>query len=388
MSEVLLIPARLINGIITIAFFPLLYRIFKRTHRRFYQLWGAGFLLYGVSVVLRASFPLIDLENSISAQLFSYVFILAGFILIITGIGDIVNKAKLMFVASMSLPLLLVALYFTSQPYDIGRAISLSPYVFVSVSLLIFRRWHTPALDLLTVGWGILLVDNIALALGMMNEIFVEIFAIFGKVVILVGMTYPRFSLLADDLRRFLISGLPTEYPENDKHRFTLLDSTSGERDDEIKWIKNKVNENSIRATRTILVTMYDLIAPPDLARGGVDENELYLVRMLVGGRGPINVFEEHTMTINDDMYELDVLFTEIISFSNDRKINCDIILYTLSSMVHTHGWKRVYSFLISKVQQIKESKVHVYAFYYPNTHEDRAEIAKFEKLFDNVMKI
>ncbi len=85
---------------------------------------------------------------------------------------------------------------------------------------------------------------------------------------------------------------------------------------------------------------------------------------------------------------QLRILFSDIINYSNEKKINCEIIMYTLSNMVHTHGWKRVYSFIISKVQQLKESKVHVYAFYYPNTHENRTEIAKFEKLFDNVMKI
>ena len=221
-----------------------------------------------------------------------------------------------------------------------------------------------------------------------MSGVFVEVFAMFGKVVIFLGMTYPKFSFLVDDFRRFLMSGVPEAYSENSRDRLIFVNPTSGQRSGELQWIKDRVDENKVKAVRTILITTYDLISAADLASNGIEEKDLYLVRMLTGGRGPVNVLKEHVVTINDDLNELDVFFSDIMFFSNERKISCQIIVYTISALIHTHGWKRVYSFLLSKMSQLKASNVQVYGVYYPETHTEKADIMKFEKMADKVLLI
>jgi len=379
---------RLGNGVLTVVFFPYLYNIYRKTRRRFYLLWGTGFLLYGGNILTRAILPLIGFEDSINAQLFSFALFLGGFVLIITGIGDLVDKARTMLLSAMIVPLVIAVLYFTTQPYVLGRAVSLSPFLFISISLFFIRRRYSASLDLFVVGWAILLLDNIALAVGMMSEVFVDVFAMFGKVVIFVGMTYPKFSFLVDDFRRFLISGVPEAYSENNRDRLILVNPASGQRSEELQWIKDKIDENKVKAVRTVLVTTHDLISAADLASSGIEEGDLYLVRMLTGGRGPVHVMKEHVVTINDDLNELDVFFSDIMFFSNERKISCQVIVYTISALIHTHGWKRVYSFLLSKVPQLKASKVQVYGVYYPETHTEKADIMKFEKMADKVLLI
>jgi len=47
-----------------------------------------------------------------------------------------------------------------------------------------------------------------------------------------------------------------------------------------------------------------------------------------------------------------------------------------------------VYTFLLSKISILKSSSVYLYAIYYPKTHEVESDIAKFEKLADNVIEI
>lgn len=371
---------------LTVVFFPYLYNIYRKTRRRFYLLWGTGFLLYGGNILTRVILPLIGFEASVNAQLFSFVLFLGGFVLIITGIGDLVNKARTMLLSALVIPLVIAVLYFTTQPYVLGRAVSLSPFLFISISLFFIRRRHSASLDLFVVGWAILLLDNIALAVGMMSGVFVEVFAIFGKVVIFLGMTYPRFSFLVDDFRRFLISGVPEAYSESSRDRLILVNTTSGQRSGELQWIKDRIDENKAKAVRTILITTYDLISAADLASNGIDEKDLYLVRLLTGGRGPVSVMKEHVVTINDDLNELDVFFSDIMFFSNERKISCQIIVYTISDLIHTHGWKRVYSFLLSKISQLKSSNVQVYGVYYPETHTEKADISKFEKMADKVL--
>jgi hypothetical protein len=379
---------RLGNGVLTVIFFPFLYNIYRNTRRRFYLLWGTGFLLYGGNILTRAILPLIGIEASINAQLFSFALFLGGFVLIITGIGDLVDKARTMLLSAMVVPFVIAILYFTTQPYVLGRIVSLSPFLFISISLFFIRRRYSASLDLFVVGWAILLLDNIALAVGMMSEIFVEVFAMFGKVIIFMGMTYPKFSFLVDDFRRFLISGVPEAYAENNRDRLILVNPTSGQRSEELRWIKDKIDENKVKAVRTIFVTTYDLISSADLASNGINENDLYLVRMLTGGRGPVQALKEHVVTIKDDMNELDVFFTDIMFFSNERKISCQIIVYTVSALIHTHGWKRVYSFLLSKMSQLKASNVQVYGVYYPETHAEKADIMKFEKMADKILLI
>jgi hypothetical protein len=379
---------RLGNGVLTVIFFPFLYNIYRNTRRRFYLLWGTGFLLYGGNILTRAILPLIGIEASINAQLFSFALFLGGFVLIITGIGDLVDKARTMLLSAMVVPFVIAILYFTTQPYVLGRIVSLSPFLFISISLFFIRRRYSASLDLFVVGWAILLLDNIALAVGMRSEIFVEVFAMFGKVIIFMGMTYPKFSFLVDDFRRFLISGVPEAYAENNRDRLILVNPTSGQRSEELRWIKDKIDENKVKAVRTIFVTTYDLISSADLASNGINENDLYLVRMLTGGRGPVQALKEHVVTIKDDMNELDVFFTDIMFFSNERKISCQIIVYTVSALIHTHGWKRVYSFLLSKMSQLKASNVQVYGVYYPETHAEKADIMKFEKMADKILLI
>lgn len=379
---------RLGNGLLTVIFFPFLYNIYRKTKRRFYLLWGTGFLLYGGNILIRATLPLIGLEDSISAQLLSFILFLSGFVLIITGIGDLVDKARTMLLSALIVPLVIAVLYFTTQPYVLGRVVSLSPFLFISISLLFIRRGHPASLDLFVVGWAILLLNNIALAIGMMSELFVDVFAIFGKVIIFIGMTYPKFSFMVDDFSRFLISGVPEAYSEHSLDRLILVNLASRQRSGELQWIKDKIDENKVKGVRTILITTYDLISAADLASNGIEEKDIYLVRMLTGGRGSVNVMKDHVVTINDDLNELNVLFSDIMLFSNERKVSCQIIVYTISALIYTHGWKRVYSFLLSKISQLKASNVQVYGVYYPETHMEKTDITKFEKMADKVLLI
>jgi len=388
LSDFLEISVRLGNGVLTVIFFPFLYNIYRKTKRRFYLLWGTGFLLYGVSILIRVILPIIGFNDSINAQLFSFVLLLGGFTLIITGIGDLVDKTRTLLLSMLIVPLVIAILYFTTQPYVLGRAVSLIPFLFISISLLFIRRVHSASLDLFILGWAILLLDNIALAVGMMSEVFVDVFAMFGKVVIFLGMSYPRFSFLVDDFRRFLISGVPEAYSEHSLDRFILVNPILGQRREELQWIKTKIDENKVKAVRTILITTYDLVSAADLASNGIEEKDIYLVRMLTGGRSRIHTMKEHVVTIDDDLNELGVLFSDLILFSKERNISCQIIVYTISAMIHTHGWKRVYSLLLSQIPQLKASNVLVYGVYYPESHTEKADITKFEKMADKVLLI
>lgn len=387
MDTLIITVLRLINGVFTLAFFPNLYLIYRKTNRTFYILWGTGFLFYGINVIIRTSMLAFNLE-SMNMEVFSFMFMVVGLILIITGIGDLINRTRLLLLASLSVPLALIVLYFTTRPMFLGQMIAFMPYVFIAVSLLIIRIYFSATIDFLVIGWVMLALTNIGYGFGFISPLFVEVYVIFAKGILYYGSLYPRFSYLADDLRRFLISGVPTQYFDDLGEKFVLINSTAGKRNNEVQWIKNRIDENSKKAVRTIMLTTYDLISPNDLKATNIDEENLYVVRMVQGGKSAFDIFKEHLITINDDLNDLNILFTDILAFSSERKINCQIILYNLSSLIHTHGWKRVYTFLLSKISYLKNSNVYLYAFYYPRTHEVESDIAKFEQLADNVIEI
>lgn len=387
MNSLVVTTLRLLNGLITLSLFPILYSIYRKTKRHFYLLWGTGFLLYGVNIIIRTGLVYFN-KSSLRAEIFAFMFTLFGIALILTGIGDLIHRARTMLLASLGIPLLIVMLYYTTQQHLLGLLIASLPWLFTCVSLLFIRVRYSSSLDLFVVGWVILTLSNVGALFGVMELTYVEMMAIFGKVVILFGVLNSGFTFLADDFRRFLIGGVRQPYSDQLGDKFVLFNSKSGNRSNEVKWVKERVVENSLKDIRTIIISTYDLITLADMMAGNGEDGNMYFVRMIQGGKSVFHDFGERIMVINDDLNDLDILFTDIINFTNMRKITAQIILYNLSALIHTHGWKRVYTFLLSKMSLLKESNVYLYSLYYPKTHEVESDIAKFEKLADLVTDI
>jgi hypothetical protein len=370
--------------LVTIAFFFHLYRVYKKTQRRFYLYWGVGFVLYGLNILMRIG------EGPSINQWLAGFFLLGGFICMIGGIADLLNRVNLFYVV-LILPAALLVLLVTPDPElllveRLGWVIGILPYLIIFLSFLLIQLNYASTIDLMLVGWGILLLVNIAWAFNAMEAYFVDIMAIFAKIVIFVGMIKPSFSLLVDDLKEFLISGNPTAYVTEVKGGVTLM-STGVERGAAMDWIVDKVRDNSLKGIRTILISTYDLISTNDLSSRKIDD-KIYFVRMNAGGRSAKKIFEENLMLIDDDLNILELLFTDVVTYSNDRKLNCDITLYSISSLIHNHGWRRVYSFLLSNMTQFKSSRVRLFLFYLPETHDDESEVKKFEAIADNIIEL
>ena len=378
---------RFLNGIVTVGFFPFLLRLYLKNRKRFYLLWGVGFLLYGVNIIMRAVIDCITVHEPTPVHWIIYVVYTSGFVCLIIGTGDLIGRGKTAFFSSLLMLLVPLVLYFVSSPEMLAWFLILSPFLLISMYLFYIRRKYGASLDLFVAGWLFLFIVNIAVPLETMNPIYVDLFAIIGKTLIFRGMISPRFSFMAEDLKRFLISGALEVYPEGVVEHCTLVNSGSGQRAQELDWIRQKVAENSRLGIRTILVSFYDLVTSSELVSGGLDEEDLYLVRMLPRGDRADQVIGDSVATMDDDLAQLEILISEIIGFSKERGISCDIVLYTLSWAVHTHGWRSVYSLLTSKMPDLKTSNVQIYCFYYPETHE-RAEASKFEKIADRLLVI
>lgn len=378
---------RVLNGLLTISFLPFLYSIYKKEYRRFYLLWGVGFFLYGVNNLVRAAL-LFSQTFMVNVELAAFLIQSSGFILILMGIGNLIGRTRLIFLSSLSIPVLMVVFYLTTKPYELAQLVALFPYFFICASLLFIRLRFKVELDMLVIGWVMIFLINMGYMFDYTDSIFTDVFTMIGKIIIFYGMTGPRFTLLASDFERFLISGSYSSYNENHGGYLTFIESRS-KRNVEIAWIKEKVLNNSLSGVRTILVTVYDTISPHDLKREGVlDTENLYLIRMVKKEYNVGQTFLEKNMNIGDDVSDLEILFSDIFELAQDRKFSCQIILYNISILIHVHGWKRLYSFLISNIHRMKASNVKLYIVYYPKTHSNYQEIGAIEQLADQIIQI
>ncbi len=374
------------NGVVTIAIASLLLSIFRKTNKRFYLYWGVGYVLYGVNIILRMLTPT---ELGISfLGIIAFLLLMFGFAMMVAGIGELVDKTGTFLASSLSI-ILLPFLQFTlgREWVPMVMTVALAPYLFMVLSLMVIDWKFGIDVKLQIAGWLNLFFINLGFIAKLVDPGFTDLTSTMAKIIIYLGMTHPKFSYLAEDLRTFLMGGIPEEYVTRIGGKLNMIGQSSTGKEKDVQWIRERLLNNSKKGIRTLLITMYDLITTDDVYNND-DTDELYIVRVLPGNRSTLRTFEDRIMSINDDLNHIEILFSDVISYSNERKIPCEIILYTLSHLIHTHGWRRVYSFTTSKNPEIKSSQVQFTCFYDPKSHEDASEIIKFENLADSVASV
>ncbi|MCK4582786.1 hypothetical protein KAU18_05670 [Candidatus Bathyarchaeota archaeon] len=318
----------------------------------------------------------------------AFLLLMLGFAMMVAGIGELVDRTRTFLASSLSIILIPLIQFMLGREWvPLVMIVALAPYLFMVLSLIVIDWKFGVEVKLQIAGWLNLFFVNLGFITGLVDPGFTDLTSIMAKIVIYLGMTQPKFSFLADDLRLFLIGGVPEEYANRVEGKFTMISQSNTVKEKDIQWIKERLLNNSKKGIRTLLITMYDLITPDDIYDKDTTD-ELYFVRVLLGNRSILRTFEDRIMSINDDLNQIDILFSDVISYSKERTIPCEIILYTLSHLIHTHGWRRVYSFITSKNPVIKSSQVQFTCFYDSRSHEDRSEIIKFENLADSVVSV
>lgn len=386
MSLELNIVFRVFNCVVTLAIATLLLRIYRRNYRRFYLYWGVGYVFYGVNIFLRLFTPT---EFDVSTLgVIAFLLMMLGFAFIVAGVGELVNQTRTLLVSTLSLLLIpSIQIILGREWVSLAFLVVLTPYLFMGLSLMVLNWKYGVDVQLQIAGWFNLFFVNLGFITKLVDPGFTDLMSTVAKVVIFMGMTQPRFSFLEDDLKQFLMGGIPVEYAISVKGNLSMVNQANISREKDRQWIKEKIISNSRKGIRTILLSIYDIITPKEIFEQNTEEN-LYFVRVLSGSRSSLNTFEEKIMSINDDLNQLDILFTDVINYSNEKKIPCEIILYTLSHLIHTHGWRRVYSFMTSKNPVLKSSQVQLTCFYDKKSHETESDIIKFERLADCVMSV
>ena len=182
---------RFFNGFVTVGIFPFLLRLYLKNRKRFYLLWGVGFLLYGANIIIRAVIDCVIEYDPGPIHWLVFAFYTFGFVCIITGTGDLVGRARIALASSLIFFLAPFVFYYFSEPELLALSLTLSPYLLIGLYLYYIKRRFGASLDIFIFGWLFLFVVNVATPLETMDPLYVDLFAIIGKTIIFRGMMTP-----------------------------------------------------------------------------------------------------------------------------------------------------------------------------------------------------
>ena len=375
--------ARFLNGFITLVIFYRLYGFYRENEGRFYLYWSLGFLLYGLNIVLRLFITHIEM-NLIG--FLAFLLNLLGFILIIAGLGDLVDKTRIILSSILVIQFFLVFIVYLFDVQSIAWTMLLVPHLLIIISLGYLNIRYGLNVNLLATGWMPILFANAALALNLVDILYVDIISGLAKIIVYYGMTKPSFRQMADKLKKFMLTGMPTEYVESFSGGFYLVEPKTVDKSRDIDWIKARIKKNHARGIQTILFSFYDIIDEKNLIEA--IRESLYLVRVVNDRRAVPHVFEDRVTTVNDDLTRIRLLLGDIIETSMETTIPSEVILYSLSNAILSYGFNQVYSVLLGMNPEVSGSNIRVMGFLFPSMHEDPSLVARFELLARKVIEV
>ncbi len=369
------------NGLIPFVFTALLYKRYSEKKKRFYLYWLTGFSAYGLTSLVNAYMFLDENVPPLFGQLLS-LFSLIAFISISTGVGELIKKARSFFLVSLGAPVVLFALSVSGLYSSTLDLMFMAPYLIITVGFVALQFKYHADFGLPGLGWLLILIANIGYSTGNVSFLAAPFIAILGKSVVFYWMTRPRFSLITEEFEEFMMGSSTTAAQGS---IVTMVETTIKQQD--LRWIRNQIIEGGSKGVRSILVLTYDQITDALLLKSGLmDLPDLYIVEM-TQERHPIGeAFSERVMMISTEIDELSLLLYDIRDFVLAHGIKSQILFYNVSTLIFMVGWKRIYTFLISLLPQLKTNEIMSYFIYSPETHKNQYEVEIMRHLGDRVI--
>ena len=370
--------ARLVNGFVTVLCGLFLFNTYVKWKCRnhFHLLWGLGFIVYGAEILLRV----VTRYSWMNPFIFLMLFI--SIIFFFCGIGLAMEMFKKFLVTIVATVVIVSFLILNFENTDF---LFFVPGLIFIGGVFLLRKRYGKIINVLFLGWILLFITNIPLVFSLTSQYYVDSLAVCAKLIIVYGAANPMFAMVGMRMEEFLKR--TERSPPLERSHIRLVKCMGDSRLKELSWIKQTVLEGSKKGIKTILVILYDLISPSELKDLELlNHEDVYLVRVLR------DVKEETTfgklMTIKDDLTSLGFLLSSIIKYSQENSVNCNVIFYSLSWLIHSHDWRSVYMLVTHKTPDIKNSPVHLHIFYHPETHKDDYAISLFEKMAEEIITL
>lgn len=379
--DTLTVGANIINAFTPFLFSYVLYDTFNEKKRRFYLYWCFAFLAYGVSNIINASMRLIGTEAQSTVALIG-VFAFLAFTGLFVGLGELTNRVKFYCYLSLGVPIITVILYLAGKPITAFSMFFMLPYILLTVVLIIISLKYKTSLNLLILGWILIIVANVGVATGVLDIFSSPVLALIGKVFIFYWMTRPYFSNFADVFDDFIKEPIVEDTVQMERYIMMVETDSSV---DTLDWIKNKIQDT--KAGVRSLLFLVDNGQEYDTSELENQEN-LYIFKIIEGYQKSGAMFSERVMEVSNDISELSVLIYDLLEYIRVNRLDVQLFFYDISDIIKRNGWRRIYSQMISLIPQFKASNIRVHIICDQEKLENKYIVEILRHLADNVTSL
>lgn len=377
----LTVGANIINAFTPFLFSYVLYDTYNEKKRRFYFYWCFAFLAYGVSNIINASMRLIGTETQSTVALIG-VFAFLAFTGLFVGLGELTNRVKFYCYLSLGVPIITVILYLAGKPITAFSMFFMLPYVLLTVVLIIISLKYKTSMNLLILGWILIIVANVGVATGVLDIFSSPVLALIGKVFIFYWMTRPYFSNFADVFDDFIKEPIVEDTVQMERYIMMVETDSSV---DTLDWIKNKIQDTEA-GVRSLLF-LVDNGQEYDTSELENQEN-LYIFKIIEGYQKSGAMFSERVMEVSNDISELTVLIYDLLEYIRINQLDVQLFFYDISDIIKRNGWRRIYSQMISLIPQFKESNIRIHIICDQEKMENKYIVEILRHLADTVINL
>jgi len=368
----------IVNGAVTFTLGSLIiYLIHIRRLKKniFYFAWALGFMAYGIEIILRNHIDEFSLAL-VGGVMYSFLALgawgLSNLSLrkIVLAVPIIIGSGFLYLTGSFPIALI---------PFPLALTLF---YGLISVGIIYNRAIFGRILDKLVLGWFFLLIVNILL----WEQWIIDIFAVFAKIVLFLGILDQEFILVAEKIRiaaqRYpsISPGVKQEGGVN-----LIIPATDASLESEVRWMEDKIQENVRKGVDTYIFSFQDLPSHSDLRRMRWINPEKVFV--LLFSSSSLKAKEEFTV-FKMDITETGATLSELIRKYYNAEEGCAVIFTDLSVLIHSFNENDVFNMLLEKMGSLREAGVTLYAFFHPETHGNPAITNLFKNISDSVLKL
>lgn len=352
----------------------------KLEHHPFYYGWSIGFLLYGTQIFLRL----------FSTSVYIQILMFFAFIIFFPYSLWVLRPQKSII---FLLPLILLfGVTFAGVSYYFGTEINNPSWIIaaiffylpVAIIIAVHRKFFGSCVDKLIIGWFSLFLANFLFPMG---GWVADTLAIFGKIILLVGIMSYDFAILTVKIRSGLATSISSPlagYTERGQLELVIPKPSEEPPLRTIsQWIKQRVNENIKQKTDTSLLILQDIIPSSILRSIAWAKPEMVHVFMF-SHNIPVN--PEFT-TLKYGITEIGATITEIVKRKSRPECRQEIILVDLSILIHTFGANEVYNLLLNKMGMLRSNGISLVAPFHTQTHEERV-VALFKTLASTIVQL
>lgn len=181
-----------INAIVTLGCAAYILKVYRDVRKFFYLAWSIGFVIYGAQILIRLLLPGIS-------EWVPGILHMITFALIIAGLEDVLKETKIPLLKTYALLVVLVVFFYLFLALDrilMGVIFLSSGWIIPTYGTVLMRRVYGHLADNILIGWLFLYVANIVFTIGQVPIYFIDVLAIFAKLVLLVGIVNPAFPWL------------------------------------------------------------------------------------------------------------------------------------------------------------------------------------------------